>query len=382
MTIQFKPAAEKMQIQNRLAEMRQKRGISAGSLAKQVEVRRQTIYAIEAGTYIPNTLVSLRLARVLDVKVEDLFCFCEKASTPPTARDVGLLLSGQSLQPGQPVRLCRIGEKMVGVPADPLPGTLPLADGVYVKASGAGRATVHSFEADDGSAKRLLIAGCDPAVSILGRFVAKEADIELIAANCSSLQAIKWLKDRKVHIAGSHLRDRKTGESNIPIVKKLLPKGGYKIITFAQWEQGLVVAKGNPKGITEVADLSRRNVKLVNREKGAGSRFLLDEMLDRDGIETTRILGYDRTAPGHLAAAWHIYSGRADCCLATRAAARTFGLDFIPLTTERYDFVLEERVLELRPIQVLLDVINRSTFQRELEVLGSYDMTQAGRVLV
>jgi putative molybdopterin biosynthesis protein len=371
-----------MQIQNRLAEMRLKRGISATALAKQVDVRRQTIYAIEAGTYIPNTLVSLRLAHVLDVKVEDLFCFDEKPSAPQTVRDVELLSSDDSLQPGQPVRLCRVGKRMVGVPSRPLPVTLPLADGVYIKASGAQRATVHSFEAEDDSAKRLLIAGCDPAVSILGRFVAKEADIELIAAICCSLQAIKWLKDGKVHIAGSHLIDQKTGESNVPIVKKLLPDGGYKIITFAHWEQGLVVAKGNPKEIREVADLSRKNVKLVNREKGSGSRFLLDEMLDKGGIEASSVLGYNQIALGHIPAAWHIYSGQADCCMATRAAARTFGLDFIPLKTERYDFILRDRFLELRPIQVLLDVLNRSAFQRELEARGNYDMTQTGRVLV
>jgi len=371
-----------MQIRNRLAEMRQKRGISATALARQVDVRRQTIYAIEAGTYIPNTLVSLRLAHVLDVKVEDLFGFDEQPSPPQRIQDVDLLLSDESLQPGHAVRLCRVGRRIVGVPSQPLPRTLPLADGICVKSSGAQRATIHAFEVDQNSAKCLLIAGCDPAVSILGRFMAKEADIELIAAHCCSLQAIKWLKEGKVHVAGSHLRDRKTRESNVPIVKKLLPDGGYKIITFAQWEQGLLVAKGNPKEIRKVTDLSRKNVKLVNREKGSGSRFLLDEMLERDGIEATRVLGYDQIAPGHVPAAWHIYSGQADCCLATRAAARTFGLDFIPLTTERYDFVLQDHILEQRPIQVLLDVINRSKLQRELELLGSYDMTQAGRVLV
>ena len=355
---------------------------AATTLAKQVDVRRQTIYAIEAGSYIPNTLVSLRLARVLDVKVEDLFGLDEKPSPPPSNQDVDFLLSDESLQPGQAVRLCRVGKRMVGVPSQPLPSTLPLADGIYLKASGAQRAEVHAFEAEEEFAKRLLVAGCDPAVSILGRFVAKEADIELIAANCSSLQAIKWLKDGKVHVAGSHLRDRKSGESNIPIVKKLLPGGGYKIITFAQWEQGLVVARGNPKEIKEVADLSRKDVKFVNREKGSGSRYLLEDMLDKAGIETTRVLGYEQIAVGHIPAAWHVYSGQADCCLATHAAARTFGLGFIPLTTERYDFVLKDRSFELRPIQVLLDVINRSAFQRELEALGNYDMSQAGRVLV
>lgn len=371
-----------MQIRNRLAEMRRKRGISATALAKQVDVRRQTIYAIEAGTYIPNTLVSLRLAQVLDVTVEDIFCLDRMAPLPQYVRDVDMLLTDESVQPGQPVRLCRVGKYIVGVPSQPLSGTLPLADGVCVKSIGDHRASVHSFEAEDDSAKRLLIAGCDPAVSILGRFVAKETDIELIAASCSSLQALKWLKEGKVHIAGSHLIDQKTGESNLTIVKKLLPGGRYKVITFAKWEQGLVVARGNPKDIRNVGDLSRKNIKLVNREKGAGSRFFLDALLQKAGINTAEVLGYNQIALGHIPAAWHIYSGLADCCVATRIAARAFGLDFIPLATERYDLVLPERFLNLRSIQVFLDVINRSAFQRELEALGNYDMTEAGRVLV
>ena len=161
----------------------------------------------------------------------------------------------------------------------------------------------------------------------------------------------------------------------------MLPGGGYKIITFAQWEQGLVVARGNPKEIRNIADLSRHNLQLVNREKGSGSRFLLDEMLGKRGIDSARVRGYNLIALGHIPAAWHIYSGQADCCVATRVAARTFGLDFIPLTTERYDLILRDRTFTMGPVQALLDVINRSTFQRELRELARYDMTQTGTVV-
>src|SRR5262249_53557901 len=145
--------AELMQIRNRLAEIRQKRGISAAALAKQVDVRRQTIYAIEAGTYIPNTLVSLRLAGALDVDVEELFSLIAGLPESQTVRDVEFLPSDPPLQAGQPVRLCRVGRRVIGVPASPLPGTLPLADGVYVKPSGTQKATVHSFEAEEEAAK-------------------------------------------------------------------------------------------------------------------------------------------------------------------------------------------------------------------------------------
>src|SRR5262249_33940726 len=146
---------------------------------------------------------------------------------------------------------------------------------------------------DDAAAKRLLIAGCDPAVSVVGRFLSKEADVELVPAACSSLQAIKWLKAGSIHVAGSHLRDHKTGESNLPIVKKWFPAGGCKIVTFAQWEQGLVVARGNPKEIRSVADLARRHVKFINREKGSGSRLLLDELMEKSGMVAANVRGYD-----------------------------------------------------------------------------------------
>jgi molybdate-binding protein/DNA-binding XRE family transcriptional regulator len=371
-----------MQIKNKLAEIRRKRGISATVLAGRSDVRRQTIYAIEAGTYIPNTSVSLRLAQVLDVKVEDIFCFDEQPSPPQLIREVDFLSLGGILQPGQPVSLCRVGKRMVGVLSQPFAGFLPFADAVCAKNIGGQRATVHSFDEESFSGNRILIAGCDPTVPVLGRFMAKEGNFELIAANCSSMQAINWLIEGKVHVAGSHLCDPRTGESNLHVVRKCLPQGGYKIISFARWEQGLVVAKGNPKGIRSVPDLSRKNISFVNREKGSGSRLLLDEMLHKEGIKAAKVLGYHKIALGHIPAAWHVYSGQADCCLAAGIAARTFGLDFIPLRTERYDIIIRDRNFTLEPIQVLLDVINRSALQRELRALGGYDMTQTGQVRV
>src|SRR5262249_30805298 len=125
-----------------------------------------------------------------------------------------------------------------------------------------------------------------------------------------------------------------------------------------------------------------RHVKFINREKGSGSRLLLDELMEKSGMVAANVRGYDQAAPGHIPAAWQIHSGQADCCLATRAAARAFGLDFIPLTTERYDFIIPGRFLDLRSVQILLDILNRSALHRELQMLGGYDMAQAGRVLV
>jgi molybdate-binding protein len=117
----------------------------------------------------------------------------------------------------------------------------------------------------------------------------------------------------------------------------------------------------------------------VNREVGAGSRRLLDAQLERLGISSRKIRGYETEMPGHLAAAWQVRTGAADCCIATRGVARVFGLGFLPLASERYDLAIRRQNLDLPPVQTLLDTLSRSSFRRELESLGGYDAAAAGR---
>ncbi|MBI3667405.1 MAG: helix-turn-helix domain-containing protein [Acidobacteria bacterium] len=369
-----------MSMQHRLAEVRQKRGLSAAALAAQAGVSRQTIYAIEAGQYVPNTLVALRLGQALGVAVEELFRLQREPGPARGSRQVELLAAEGAVEAGQSVRLCRVGRQLVGVFAPPFPAELPAADGVVVKAEGSRAAVIEPFRAEKEMEKRLLVAGCDPGMAVLARHLAQQSPLELITAGCSSLQALEWLRDGKVHIAGSHLSDEASGESNLPMVKKLFPRGGYRVITFALWEEGLVAARGNPKGVRGIEDLARQDVTLVNRQAGAGSRFLLDRALRRAVIPATKVRGYDQIAPGHMAAAWHVYAGQADCSIVTRAAARAFGLPFLPLAQERYDLVIPRRFFELPAVDALLDTMSRLAFRRELEALGGYDTSQTGTV--
>jgi len=150
------------------------------------------------------------------------------------------------------------------------------------------------------------------------------------------------------------------------------------VFSFAIWEQGLVIARGNPKMIRGVGDLAHRNVTIVNREFGAGSRRLLDATLGAAGIATRAVRGYDREAPGHLAAAWQVKTGAVDCCIATKAAARMFGLEFLPLATERYDLAIRRRDLDLPAVVKLLEVLGRADFRREVEKFGGYDTRGGG----
>jgi putative molybdopterin biosynthesis protein len=357
-------------IENRLGPLREKRGIPAAALAESTGISRQTIYALEAGSYVPNTTVALKLARALGVTVEDLFSLPTKAPPPETRTEtVTLLPDSGRLQAGQPVQLCRVGRQTIAAPTSPAPWCFPASDAVV-----AGTSKVRVFHPDDDFRNRLLVAGCDPAISVLARHVLG-AGVELVLANRNSTRALDLLQRGMAHVAGAHL-----GEANAAEIGRRFPRRSAAVISFAVWEQGIVTAHGNPKGIREVEDLARPGVTIVNREAGAGSRRLLDARLAELGIPASKVRGYEREAAGHLPAAWQVNTGAADCCIATRAAARLFGLGFVPLATERYDLAIRRRDLELPAVQSLLDVLNRATFRRELESLGGYDAGVAGAV--
>jgi molybdate-binding protein/DNA-binding XRE family transcriptional regulator len=373
-------------IANHLTAHRQKRGFSAAELAQRAGISRQTIYAIESGSYVPNTAVALRLARMLEVGVEDLFSLAADAPAAPLSTEqVTLLPQPDSPRAGDPMQLCRVDRRTLASSPSPVPWYLPTADAVLIGAAGgtgkAARGTVQLFHGEGDLANRILVAGCDPGVSVLARHVLR-AGVELVVAQRNSSQALALLKQGVVHVAGTHLRDEASGESNLPVIHRLFARKQVAVISLAVWEEGLVLAPGNPKSIRSVADLARRDIGIVNREPGAGSRNLLDAHLHRLGLDGQNVRGYDRLAAGHLPAAWQVRSGDADCCIATRAAARVFGLDFIPLASERYDLAIRRRHLDYPPVVALLDTLNRASFRRELEGLGGYDTSAAGRRLL
>ncbi len=332
-----------------------------------VDVSRQTIYAMEAGTYVPNTVVALRLARALGTNVEDLFTLPAEAA-PQLRSDIAEVLPGSEIpQPGQPVQLCRIEERLIANPPSPVPWYFPAADAVVSgKRVRQGKAHVEIFQSETNFSNRILVAGCDPGISVLARHV-QAAGVELVLAHRNSSQALALLNAGCIHIAGTHLKD-----GNAP--------AGSAVISFAVWEEGIVTARGNPKEIVSVADLAREDIVIVNREEGAGCRALLDSNLAKLGIPSDEITGYDRTSPGHLAAAWQVQTGAVDCCIATRAAARAFGLGFVPLVSEHYDLVIRKKHLELPSMQHLLDTLGRASFRRDLEGLGGYDARGAGQL--
>jgi molybdate-binding protein/DNA-binding XRE family transcriptional regulator len=371
-----------MAVENHLSAMRKKRGLGAAEVASAVGISRQTVYAIEAGSYVPNTLVALRLARLLEVTVEDLFLL--EADTPPPA-DIreALFLPGDEQGAGDLLQLCQVDDQLIAVRPSLVQWTLPNADASCCdelsEGVEPGRARVRSFRDSAEYAKRLLIAGCDPGISIVTRHLRKDG-VEAIIVSRNSSQSLELLRQGVVHVAGTHLPDT-DGESHMTAIQKHFPPGSIAIFSYAVWEQGLVVAKGNPRAIFGIHDFSRKEVRIVNREPGAGSRILLDTHLTRLGMPTNLVNGYEQFAKGHLAAAAQVFGGVVDCCIATRAAARLYGLGFVPLSRERYDFVIRTKHLELPAAQALLETLGRAALRSELQEFGGYDTSIAGERL-
>jgi molybdate-binding protein/DNA-binding XRE family transcriptional regulator len=367
-----------MKVQSRLTELRAARGLSAAELASAIDVSRQAVYAIESGGYAPNTAIALKLAKTLGVTVEEIFQLDSQVDAPLT-ESVDLLEEGHGVCPGMPVHLCRVDGRLMATFPEMGAWSLPMADAIIAgKSTRQARTTVELFSGAQDFDMRLLMAGCDPGISILARHLG-QLGVNLIVAHRNSTKALDLLHQGRIHVAGCHIRDERTDESNLSAISRVFRKQNVAVVSLALWEEGLVVAHGNPKHIRAIADLERSDVTLVNRERGAGSRLLLDSRLHSLGIAHTNVRGYETTATGHLAAARRVQTGEADCCIAVSSAARLLGLGFIPLVSERYDLVVHRRHLHLPQVQALFNTLALATYRRELKHFGGYDTSVAGR---
>jgi putative molybdopterin biosynthesis protein len=210
--------------------------------------------------------------------------------------------------------------------------------------------------------------------------------IGLSSTHVGSLSGLLALQRGEAHLAGSHLLDEETGEYNLGYIQRLLTPHGVRVVVlgFVNRVQGLIVPKGNPKGVTALADLLRPDLVFVNRQRGAGTRVLLDYELKRRQINPRQIQGYERQEYTHLAVAAAVKSGAADCGLGIMAAARALDLDFVPLLTERYDLIIPVEYYESALLQPLLTLIRSDaaqSFQQAVMALGGYETQQTGQVL-
>jgi putative molybdopterin biosynthesis protein len=226
-----------------------------------------------------------------------------------------------------------------------------------------------------------IVGSHDLALNILVDLLKhKVKGIEIQVAHAGSLGGLIALQEERAELAGIHLMDEETGEYNYPYVKRVLPGREVAIVHLAYRIQGLMFPRGNPKHIRGMADLKRPEVTFVNRQKGAGTRVLLDIQIRQLGIHPNEIKGYEREMDTHLAVGMAIARGEADVALGIEAAARSCNLDFLPLFRERYDLVMPRTNYRSKLLAPLLSTIISDEFREVVNKVGGYDTSQTGTV--
>ncbi len=210
---------------------------------------------------------------------------------------------------------------------------------------------------------------------------AEDPAVTLASSNVGSLGGLVALRDGLCHLAGSHLLDPATGEYTLPYVRRVLGDADVAVVRLVHRDQGLIVAPDNPLGLTGVGDLARPGVRYVNRQRGAGTRVLLDHELAMLGITPADVDGYAREEPTHLAVAAAIAAGRGDAGLGILAAARAFGLGFVPVTREPYDLVVAAEAMDSPLLAPLWALLQSDRFQAAVTELGGYSAKEMGRRL-
>ena len=288
------------------------------------------------------------------------------------------------------VTVGRVGERTVAAPLSRGAGvitSLVRADGIvriprFSEGIEAGQNVSVELYRDPAEIDRTIvhIGSHDLCLDLLSQSLA-ESGRRFSSANAGSLGGLAALKRGDAHLAGSHLLDPATGEYNFSYIRQYLADVPVVLVTFMHREQGLIVAPGNPKGIRGLADLARDDVRYVNRQRGAGTRVLLDYHLGKLGIDTARVNGYRREEYTHLAVAVAVQSGAADCGLGIAAAAAALQLDFIPVEQERYDLVIPRIHYESELLRPLLDLLNGKTFRQVVDGLAGYETTHMGEIV-
>ncbi|NJD02793.1 MAG: molybdopterin biosynthesis protein [Ruminiclostridium sp.] len=230
----------------------------------------------------------------------------------------------------------------------------------------------------------LVITGShDPLIDITADIMRRNySGIYISSSHIGSMGGIMAVKRGEAHAAGIHLLDEATGLYNTGFIKKYFPDGEIAVLTCVKRIQGFMVAPGNPWKIKGLNDIFQSGVKYVNRQKGSGTRILLDYLLRKDVYNPQSLYGYEREEFTHMSVAALVASGSADAGLGIYSAARAFRLDFIPLCQEQYDFIMPSRFLELGASKRFIEILKADEFRNALEMIGGYDTEDLGKVVI
>ena len=302
------------------------------------------------------------------------------------------LVSHQGVDEFVRVKLGAVGKKMIATPISRGAGVLTSlirADGNlkvprYLEGYEAGTTVkVELLRSREEIEKTTVVIGShDVSIDILGNQLRQiHPERSLSSAHVGSLGGLLALRRGEAHLAGSHLLDEETGEYNITYIERLLPGIPVVVVNLLYRKQGFIVQRGNPRSVRTFTDIARPNMKFINRQKGAGTRVLLDYNLRREGVDPDIIEGYEREEFTHMAVAAAVAGGSADVGLGILAAAKALNLDFFPVTEERFDLVIPEVYWNTPHITGLLEVLADPSFRREVEQLGGYSMRDTGQVV-
>lgn len=285
----------------------------------------------------------------------------------------------------------RVGEKLLAAPLSRGAGvitSLVQADGLALIPSGtqgmeAGeKIQVRLYRSKNEIEKTIFCIGShDLTLDIMAQFLA-EHDRRFASANVGSQGGLVALRRGEAHLAGSHLLNPETGEYNISYIRQYMSNIPVKVIALVGREQGLIVKRGNPKGVKSLRDLPRPDVQFVNRQRGAGTRVLLDYHLNLMTISQSSIVGYFQEEYTHLGVAAAVASGRADCGLGIAAAAQALDLAFVPLFQERYDLVIPKPHAESDLLAPLFKLLADSAFRTAISHLTGYDVSVMGTIIL
>ena len=370
---------EPTEFDNRLREKRQALGLSQKQLADMAGITRQAVCAVETNQYFPATSVALQLARALHCRVEDLFSI-KSGGEIVEAELIGSIPAGAAELRAQ---VTQISDRLLVRPLDGFGELISLsasADGLIV-ASGrdSKRVRVRLLKNRETVRRKVVIAGCDPGMFLVAEHLPKREKENLAPCLMGNSSAIGALKRGEAHVAGVHLADDHAGAWDPRHLRRNLPGMDCLVVTYAHWEEGLIVRQANPTKVRGIGDLARPSIRIVNRESGSGARRLLDRQLEIAGIPTAQVTGYTDEVLSHLEVASRVKAGLVDAGIGVRAAAAICGLDFIPLQRERYDLVIPRTYYEtMQGLRTLLDTIVSRSFRVELEALGGYDMRETG----
>jgi putative molybdopterin biosynthesis protein len=228
----------------------------------------------------------------------------------------------------------------------------------------------------------VAIGSHDLTLDLLAQFLAERGEgLRLTSANVGSLGGLIALRRGEAHFAGSHLLDPDTGQYNTSYVRRYLPEVDVLLLTLVGREQGWILPPGNPKNVSTWADVTRPDIRIVNRQRGAGTRVLLDYELERLGAKPEAVRGYEREEFTHLAVAAAVSSGTADAGLGIRAAARALELHFVPLVKERYDLVIPRTHYESDLLRPLLNLLEDKKFREAVAAMPGYDVEPMGELV-